>query len=195
DSSGELFGNGGDSYWVSDVSEARNIRRERGDGGSGEKETLCGQFGVFDAQGNESGYGSEPGYRGDGEFGYGDEVDEEEDDNRLLLWGDHFGAMLVSFNSSCLIYLLIMSAQGSVVKSLRVYTAISIKHEADAHSKMEIVGENTFSDQKAHHRCRRKKHDYRMVDSLRLIVENLLKEANANCGIEIHVLLSSLRPG
>ncbi|KAB2016335.1 hypothetical protein E1A91_D08G091300v1 [Gossypium mustelinum] len=127
DSSGELFGNGGDSYWVSDVSEARNIRRERGDGGSGEKETLCGQFGVFDAQGNESGYGSEPGYRGDGEFGYGDEVDEEEDDNRLLLWGDHFG---------------------------------------DAHSKMEIVGENTFSDQKAHHRCRRKKHDYRMVDSL-----------------------------
>ncbi|TYI13903.1 hypothetical protein ES332_A08G090500v1 [Gossypium tomentosum] len=127
DSSGELFGNGGDSYWVSDVSEARNIRRERGDGGSGEKETLCGQIGVFDAQGNESGYGSEPGYRGDGEFGYGDEVDEEEDDNRLLLWGDHFG---------------------------------------DSHSKMEIVGENTFSDQKAHHRCRRKKHDYRMVDSL-----------------------------
>ncbi|MBA0786264.1 hypothetical protein Gotri_024824 [Gossypium trilobum] len=93
DSSGELFGNGGDSYWVSDVSEARNIRRERGDGGSGEKETLCGQFGVFDAQGNESGYGSEPGYRGDGEFGYGDEVDEEEDDNRLLLWGDHFGGI------------------------------------------------------------------------------------------------------
>lgn len=38
-------------------------------------------------------------------------------------------AMLVSFNSSCLIYLLTMSAQGSVVKSLCVYTAISIKHE------------------------------------------------------------------
>ncbi|MFQ6634090.1 hypothetical protein Gotur_010154, partial [Gossypium turneri] len=30
---------------VSDVSETRNIKRERGDGGSGEKETLCGQFG------------------------------------------------------------------------------------------------------------------------------------------------------
>ncbi|KAA3474451.1 keratin, type II cytoskeletal 2 epidermal [Gossypium australe] len=47
ESSGEPFGNGGDSYWVSDVSEARNIKRERGDGGSGEKETLCRQLGVF----------------------------------------------------------------------------------------------------------------------------------------------------
>ncbi|KAJ6873454.1 hypothetical protein NC651_032356 [Populus alba x Populus x berolinensis] len=33
-------------------------------------------------------------------------------------------------------------------------------------SKMEMVGENTF-DPKTHHRCRRRKHDYRMVDSLR----------------------------
>ncbi|KAE8660611.1 mitochondrial zinc maintenance protein 1 [Hibiscus syriacus] len=129
DSSGELFGNGGDPYWASDVSEARNIRRERGDGVSGEKESLVVQFGGFDAQGNEYGYGSEPGYRGDGEFGYGDEVDEEEEeDNRLWLWGDHF--------------------EGT-------------------HSKMEISGENSFSDQKAHYRCRRKKHDYRMADSLR----------------------------
>ncbi|KAK8630785.1 hypothetical protein V6N13_079560 [Hibiscus sabdariffa] len=118
DSSGELFGNGGDPCWASDVSEARNNRKERGDGGSGEKENSVVQFGGFDAQGNESGYGSEPGYRGDGEFGYGDEVDEEEEDNRLLLWGDHFG---------------------------------------DTHSKMEIIGENSFSDQKAHYRCRRKK--------------------------------------
>jgi hypothetical protein len=36
----------------------------------------------------------------------------------------------------------------------------------DADSKMEMVGENTF-DPKTHHRCRRRKHDYRMVDSLR----------------------------
>ncbi|XVF21976.1 hypothetical protein REPUB_Repub12eG0134900 [Reevesia pubescens] len=131
DSSGELFVNGGDANWASDVSEARNYRREKGDGGSGEKESLGGvggQIGGFDGQGNESGYGSEPGYRGDAEFGYGDEVDEEEDDARLLFWGDRFG---------------------------------------DTYSKMEIVGENTFSDQKAHYRCRRKKHDYRMVDSLR----------------------------
>ncbi|KAJ4846582.1 hypothetical protein Tsubulata_051394 [Turnera subulata] len=33
----------------------------------------------------------------------------------------------------------------------------------DTDVKMEMVGENTFSDQKAHHhRCRRKKHDLRM---------------------------------
>ncbi len=80
---GELFGNGADSsYWPSDVSEARNSRRDNrgdggGNGGSGEKESLIG---VGCGQGIESGYGSEPGYRGDAEFGYGDEVDEEEDD-------------------------------------------------------------------------------------------------------------------
>ncbi|XP_061347299.1 uncharacterized protein LOC133292846 isoform X2 [Gastrolobium bilobum] len=94
DSSGELFGNG-DANWSSDVSEAKNSRRERDrDGGSGEKENVGLGFGVSgctDANGNESGYGSEPGYRGDAEFGYGDEFDEEEDDARLLFWGDHLG--------------------------------------------------------------------------------------------------------
>lgn len=95
DSSGELFIHG-DSNWSSDVSEAaRNTRRER-DNGSGEKENLnsgFGHTGNFDnqGQGNESGYGSEPGYRGDAEFGYGDEVDEEEDDPRLPFWGEQFG--------------------------------------------------------------------------------------------------------
>ncbi|KAF5744137.1 hypothetical protein HS088_TW08G00733 [Tripterygium wilfordii] len=126
DSSGELFGNG-DANWASDQSEAKNSRREK-DGGSGEKENLGGGFGQFgggfDAQGNESGYGSEPGYRGDAEFGYEDELDEEEEDARLLFWGLQLG---------------------------------------DADSKKEMVGENTFADQKAHHRFRRKKHDYRMV--------------------------------
>ncbi|XP_052175436.1 uncharacterized protein LOC127790175 [Diospyros lotus] len=127
DSSGELFLNG-DANWASDVSEAaKNLRREK-DGGCGERESLiCGipQIGNFDSQGNESGYGSEPGYRGDAEFGYGDEVDEEEDDQRLLFWGDRLGG---------------------------------------TGSKMEMVGENTL--QKAHHRCRRKKHDVRMIDPL-----------------------------
>ncbi|KAJ7973995.1 LYR motif-containing protein 7 isoform 2 [Quillaja saponaria] len=131
DSSGELFGNG-DANWSSDVSEAKNSRRGRNrDGGSGEKENLGVGFGVIggvDAQGNESGYGSEPGYRGDAEFGYGDELDEEEDDSRLLFWGEQFG---------------------------------------DTDSKMEMVGENSLLDPKSHHRCRRKKHDCRMVDSLR----------------------------
>lgn len=86
----------GDANWASDVSEARNSRRERdgGGGGSGEKDGSGNGFGPnggFDAQGNESGYGSEPGYRGDAEFGYGDELDEEEDDARLLFWGEQFG--------------------------------------------------------------------------------------------------------
>ncbi|XP_015577212.1 uncharacterized protein LOC8259867 isoform X2 [Ricinus communis] len=126
DSSGELFGNG-DSNWGSDVSEAKNsIKREK-DREREEKENMgYGQFGTFENQGNESGYGSEPGYRGDAEFGYEDEIDEEEDDAKLLFWGDHFGG-----------------------------------------PKMEMVGENSFSDQKSHHRCRRKKHDNRMLDSVR----------------------------
>jgi len=34
-------------------------------------------------------------------------------------------------------------------------------------SKREMVGENTLLDQKSHHRCRRRKHDCRMVDALR----------------------------
>jgi hypothetical protein len=34
-------------------------------------------------------------------------------------------------------------------------------------NKMRIVGENNFGEQKTHHRCRRKKHDVRMLDSLR----------------------------
>ncbi|RHN81120.1 hypothetical protein MtrunA17_Chr1g0195591 [Medicago truncatula] len=91
DSSGELFGNG-DANWSSDVSEAKN---SRDCGGSGEKEKEKENVGVgfgvngcSDANGNESGYGSEPGYRGDAEFGYGDEFDEEEDDHRLLFWGN-----------------------------------------------------------------------------------------------------------
>ncbi|KAG5388932.1 hypothetical protein IGI04_030473 [Brassica rapa subsp. trilocularis] len=42
--------------------------------------------------GNKSGYGSEPGYRGDVELGYGDEYDDEEEDVKLLFWGaSNFG--------------------------------------------------------------------------------------------------------
>ncbi|KAI3679044.1 hypothetical protein L6452_38351 [Arctium lappa] len=132
DSSGELFvngGGGGDVNWASDASEAagKNLRRESNGGGDREN-TFAGLHhhlhGNLDNQGNESGYGSEPGYRGDAEFGYGDEFDEEEDDTRVLFWGNRFG---------------------------------------DAQN-MEIIGENTL--QKAHHRCRRKKHELRMVDAV-----------------------------
>ncbi|KAG2315056.1 hypothetical protein Bca52824_018178 [Brassica carinata] len=49
--------------------------------------------------GNESGYGSEPGYRGNVEFGYGDEYDDEEEDVKLLFWGDeHFGVICLPLN-------------------------------------------------------------------------------------------------
>jgi hypothetical protein len=34
-------------------------------------------------------------------------------------------------------------------------------------NKMRIIGDNNFGEQKSHHRCRRKKHDVRMLDSLR----------------------------
>jgi hypothetical protein len=34
-------------------------------------------------------------------------------------------------------------------------------------NKMRIVGDNNFGEQKTHHRGRRKKHDVRMLDSLR----------------------------
>lgn len=118
DSSGELFVNG-DGNWGSDVSEARNSRRERDGGGggggggvsgSGDKENSglgLGLIGGFDIQGNESGYGSEPGYRGDAEFGYGDEFDEEEDDTRLLFWGDRNGGTFLQFHFFFLVNLKI----------------------------------------------------------------------------------------
>ncbi|OVA02642.1 hypothetical protein BVC80_9091g153 [Macleaya cordata] len=129
DSSGELFVNG-EANWSSDVSEAKNSRKDRKDsgGGGGEKENMVSgswQNGNLDNQGNESGYGSEPGYRGDAEFGYGDEFDEEEDDGRVLFWGER---------------------------------------SRDTDCNMEMVEENTFSEQRAHYRCRRKKHDWRIVD-------------------------------
>ncbi|XP_068663734.1 uncharacterized protein [Aristolochia californica] len=119
DSSGELFVNGnGDVNWASDVREAK----KEGGGLSVERDNSASgllAFGVFEGNGNESGYGSEPGYRGDGEFGYGDEFDEEEEEGRPLFWGN--------------------GLEGA--------------------EPMEVVGEHSFTEQKAHHRCRRKKHD------------------------------------
>lgn len=101
DSSGELFGNVNGNGWASDVSEARRERErvERGSG-TGEREISGSGFGVgFDAQGSESGYGSEPGYRGDAELGYGDEIDDDEEDSKVLLWGAGFGGTLLNFLS------------------------------------------------------------------------------------------------
>ncbi|KAK6940983.1 hypothetical protein RJ641_030514 [Dillenia turbinata] len=97
DSSGELFVSG-DGNWGSDEGKS-SLRRESGLGG--EREILVSGCGLNETQmqGNESGYGSEPGYRGDAEFGYDDEFDEEEDDSKLLFWGgDRFGGTMFIFN-------------------------------------------------------------------------------------------------
>ncbi|CAH9112561.1 unnamed protein product [Cuscuta europaea] len=121
DTSGELFVNG-DVNWASDVSEAAKTSRRERESGVADRENLsvAFQIGNFESQGNESGYGSEPGYRGDGEIGYGDELDEEEEDQRLLIWGHDFG---------------VSKAEKNAV-------------------------------QKAHHRCRRRKSDMKMVVDL-----------------------------
>lgn len=93
----------GDPNWASDLSDARNNPgRDAKDAGGAERERErenpggggASQAGASEAQGSESGYGSEPGYRGDAEFGYGDEFDEEEDDGRVLFWGSRLGGML-----------------------------------------------------------------------------------------------------
>ncbi|KAH0858063.1 LOW QUALITY PROTEIN: hypothetical protein HID58_086324 [Brassica napus] len=64
------------------------MRQERQDS-SREKEASGFGFAVeVDPMGNESGYESEPGYRGDVELCYGDEYDDEEEDVKLLFWGD-----------------------------------------------------------------------------------------------------------
>lgn len=100
DSSGELFVNGDwSSGW--DINEPRISRKESRDVGGGaglERESSGfgpfqggGWSGALESQGIESGYGSEPGYRGDGELGYGDEFDEDDDDGRQLFWGKQFG--------------------------------------------------------------------------------------------------------
>ena len=76
----------------------RNLDRETSNGGTGlmywnYSYVNNGNGNVGESNGNESGYGSELGYRGDAKLGYGDEFDEEEDDARLLFWGNRFGGI------------------------------------------------------------------------------------------------------
>ncbi|KAG8045343.1 hypothetical protein GUJ93_ZPchr0008g14077 [Zizania palustris] len=129
DSSGEM--------WASDVGEVRlrdipmGMVPEFGPapvGGAGSGSGVTGA--AVEVAAADSGYGSEPGYRGDVELGYGDEIDEEEEDGRqqLFFWGEEIGGCIADMN------------------------------------KMGIVGDNNFGEQKSHHRCRRKKHDVRMLD-------------------------------
>nr|CAB3473019.1 unnamed protein product [Digitaria exilis] len=89
DSSGEM--------WASDVGEMRMrdvpMATEFGPAPVGGAAAGTGGVGaVAEAAAADSGYGSEPGYRGDVELGYGDEIDEEEEDGRQqLFWGGVIG--------------------------------------------------------------------------------------------------------
>lgn len=102
DSSGELFVIG-DGSWGSDVSEAARVTKREvtsGGGGGSERESSggigfqgIGNATLLESLCNESGYGSEPGYRGDGELGYDDELEEDEDDCKHLFWGEEIGGI------------------------------------------------------------------------------------------------------
>jgi hypothetical protein len=83
--------------WASDVGEVRMrdvpMATEFGPAPVGGAGTAAGAIEVVaEAAAAESGYGSEPGYRGDVELGYGDEIDEEEEDGKQqLFWGRVIG--------------------------------------------------------------------------------------------------------
>jgi hypothetical protein len=83
--------------WASDVGEVRMrdvpMTPEFGPTPVGAAGTGAGAIGaVAEAAAAESGYGSEPGYRGDVELGYGDEIDEEDEDGKQqLFWGGMIG--------------------------------------------------------------------------------------------------------
>ncbi|KAJ3676144.1 hypothetical protein LUZ60_003556 [Juncus effusus] len=123
--------------WASDISEVKlkplplkhqEVNRG-GEGNGGEGEGFFGEG--KEGEGKEGeGYGSEPGYRGDGEFGYdGDEFDDEDEfdsSGRFLFWAD--------------------------------------RRIADVNQR-RIEGGNIVAEQKSHHRCRRKKHDWRVMAS------------------------------
>lgn len=153
DSSGELFYYG-DVNWGSEmvvpVNEVKNppsaFKREGKDIGG---EHIC-SWQVIDIQSNESGYGSEPGYRGDEELGYGedgagDELDEEEDDVEITCWSNVF---------------VYNPALGNDVQS-----KFDMSEDDDQllfEDHMQLVGKSASQDQRLHHRFRRRRQEWRM---------------------------------
>uniref|UniRef100_A0A0D3AYG3 Uncharacterized protein n=1 Tax=Brassica oleracea var. oleracea TaxID=109376 RepID=A0A0D3AYG3_BRAOL len=101
------------------------IAQERRDS-SREKEASGFGFAVeVDPMGNESGYGSEPGYRGDVELGYGDEYDDEEEDVKLLFWGDeHFGSAVYVLVASGTLIGLAASNFGIISSDTLVFVVV-----------------------------------------------------------------------
>ncbi|CAN6469387.1 unnamed protein product [Victoria cruziana] len=89
DSSGELFFKF-DANWA--PPELKDYCGEEGKEFLGGRDNFCSSncpfHGVVDSQSHDSGYVSEPGYKGDVEYGYDDELDEEEEDGRFLCSGD-----------------------------------------------------------------------------------------------------------
>lgn len=153
DSSGELFYYG-DGNWASElvvpINEVKNtpgaFKREGKDIGG---EPICPWQGI-DIQSNESGYGSEPGYRGDEELGYGedgvgDELDEEEDDVDITRWGKLF-----VYNSA-----LGNDGQSRLDMSEDDYQLLVTDH-------MQLAGKSASQEQRVHHRFRRRRQDWRM---------------------------------
>lgn len=151
DSSGELFYYG-DGNWGSEmvvpINEVKNppiaFKREVKDIGG---EHIFSWQGI-DIQSNESGYGSEPGYRGDEELGYGedgagDELDE--DDVEITCWGNLF-----VYNPS-----LGNDAQSKFDMSEDDDQLLFEDH-------MQLVGKSASQDQMVHHRFRRRRQDWRM---------------------------------
>lgn len=152
DSSGELFYYG-DGNWASEmvvpINEVKNtsgaFKREGKDIGG---EPSCSWQGI-DIQSNESDYGSEPGYRGDEELGYGedgvgDELDEE-DDVEIRCWGKLF-----VYNSA-------LGNDG--------HSKFDMSEDDDqllVTDNMQLVGKSASQEQRVHHRFRRRRQDWRM---------------------------------
>ncbi|CAI9105428.1 OLC1v1004349C4 [Oldenlandia corymbosa var. corymbosa] len=148
DSSGELFVNG-DSNWSSDVSEAARNNNN----GVTRRERDNAASG--EKENISSGFGNNGNFDNQGgqgnESGYGSEPGYRGDAE--FGYGDEFD-------------------EEEDDPRLPFWG----EQFGDSISKLERVGENTL--QKTHHRCRRKKHDLRMIDALRATSNNALPSPN-----------------
>ncbi|KAH6799732.1 hypothetical protein C2S51_036216 [Perilla frutescens var. frutescens] len=80
----------GDKHFPFPAARGRKFARKRRRRGSRSVSSRSSNRSC-EIQVNESGYGSEPGYKGDVELEYGDELDEEEDGRREFFWGEECG--------------------------------------------------------------------------------------------------------
>eukprot|EP00249_Psilotum_nudum_P012803 c23997_g1_i1 orf=51-1379(+) len=145
DSSGELFFCGDENgvNWDPEFSSMNEGPIQRCD---------CGEphygWPMTDNQSLESGYGSEPGYRGGDELGYEDEGpaddQDEEESYRLSKWKDRAATD---------------TRMDDIQERVPDPDALD---EDDADFVAELVSLRNPSDQKMHHRLRRRRQDYRL---------------------------------